>query len=127
MRAFVGIAALCAGLAVAAPAAADDAGDAPASTGAEQILRGLVRERDVSLLVDFVRESLIAGIHGHEPPPVPDELTGRAEVLGQALKAQGALAALELLAALEQRAKQALREAPTPRPVLPPASPSTPL
>ena len=127
MRAFAGIVALCAGLAAAVPAAADDAGDAPASTATEQILRGLVRERDVSLLFELVRESLIAGIQGREPPPVPDELTGRAEVLGRALKAQGALAALALLAALEQRAKQALREIPTPRPVLPPASPSTPL
>ncbi|MBI3919381.1 MAG: hypothetical protein HY322_20500 [Betaproteobacteria bacterium] len=127
MRAFLAIVALCAGLAAAAPVAAEDADDAPALTGAEQILRGLVRERDVSLLFDFVRESLIAGIQGREPPPAPDELTGRAEVLGRALKAQGALAALALLAALEQRAKQALREAPTPRPVLPPASPSTPL
>jgi acetyl-CoA acetyltransferase len=58
---------------------------------------------------------------------VPEELTGRAEALGHALKAQGALAALALLAALEQRAKQALREVPTPRPALPPTQPSTPL
>jgi hypothetical protein len=95
--------------------------------GVEQILRGLVHERDVSLLFDFVRESLVAAIHGREAPPVPEELTGRAEALGHALKAQGALAALALLAALEQRAKQALREVPTPRPALPPTQPSTPL
>ena len=127
MRAFIGIVALCAGLAAAIPAAAEDARDAPALPAPEQVLRGLVRERDVSLLFDFVRESLAAAVHGREAPPVPEELTGRAEALGHALKAQGALAALALLAVLEQRAKQALREAPAPRPVLPPTRPSTPL
>ena len=125
MRAFLAGAVFCAGVAAAGPVAADDARAAPALPGMEPMLRGLVVERDVSLLFGFLRELLAAAAEGREAPPVPEELTGRAEALGQALRAQGALAALALLAALEQRAKEALREAPSPRPALPPARPLT--
>ena len=127
MRAWVGVLAVCAGLSIPGPAAADDERDALARLESGQMLRGLVRERDVTLLFDFLRASLAAAIEGREAPPVPEELTGRAEVLGQALKAQGALAALALLATLEQRAKRALREPPAQRPALPPTQPFTPL
>jgi hypothetical protein len=127
MRALVASALLGAGLAVAAPAVADDTRVTPALPNMEQALRGMVGERDVSLLFDFLRESLTAAIEGREPPPVPEELTGRAEALGQALKAQGALVALALLATLEQRAKEALREPRPRRPAVPPAPSSTPL
>ena len=127
MRAWVGVLAVCAGLSILGPAAADDGRDAPARLESVPMLRGLVRERDVTLLFDFLRASLLAAIEGREAPPAPEELAGRAEAIGRALKAQGMLAALVLLTALEQRAKQALRELPTPRPTLPPVQPSTPL
>jgi len=127
MRAWAGAVAVCAVLSMAGLAAADDGRDARVRPEPGQVLRGLVRERDVTLLFDHLRAALAAAIEGREPPPVPEELTGRAEALGQALKAQGALAALILLATLEQRAKEALREAPAQRPALPPTRPLTPL
>jgi hypothetical protein len=91
------------------------------------LLRGLVREDDVTLLFDFLRSSLAAAMQGREAPPVPAELAERAEAVSQALKLQGALAALTLLNVLEQRAKQALREVPEPRALPPPTQPFTPV
>jgi hypothetical protein len=111
---------------MAAPVMADDGRDPLARFEPGAVARGLVRENDVTLLFDFLRGSLAAAIQGREAPP-PEELTARAEALGQALKAQGALAVLILLDALEQRAKQALREYPAPRPRAPSTQPFTPL
>jgi hypothetical protein len=127
LRALIAAVALWAGLACSGPAAADEPGATPESPGTEQIIRSMVRERDLTLLFEFARESLRSAIEGREAPPVPEELTERAEALARAVRTQGALAALALLAALEQRAKQALREAPAPRPALPPTRPYTPL
>ena len=125
MHAWIGVCAVCASFLVLSPAVADDGRDALSRLEAGEMWRGLVREQDVSLLFDYLRSALAAAIEGREAPPVPAELTGRVETLGQALKAQGALAALALLATLEQRAKRALRDVPAPRPLLPPAQPST--
>jgi hypothetical protein len=127
MRACFGMVAVCAALVAAPPVAAQDAGDAPQLPGSEEILRELVRERDVSLLFDYLRQSLSAAVEGRAPPPVPEELAGRAEALGRALRSHGTLAALALLAEVEQRAKRALREKPAPRTILPPTRPFIPL
>jgi hypothetical protein len=126
MRAVIGLVAVCACLTVA-PVMADDGRDALSRLEPGQMLRGLVRESDVALLFDFLRGSLAAALQGREAPPVPEELAGRAEALGNALKVQGAFAALALFDALEQRAKRALREVPSPRPLPPPLQPFTPL
>jgi hypothetical protein len=125
MRRWIGMSAMCAALLAPGSLPADDGRDALARLESGEVWRGLVREQDVSLLFAYLRLALAAAIEGREAPPVPEELTGRVESLGQALKAQGALAALALLAMMEQRAKQALREAPTPRPALPPSQPAT--
>ena len=126
MRALVGLIVVCVGL-TAAPVTADDGRDPLTRFEPGAVVRGLVRENDVTLFFDFLRGSLAAAIQGREAPPPPEELTARAEALGQALKAQGALAVLVLLDTLEQRAKQSLRENPAPRPRVPSIQPFTPL
>ena len=125
MRALIGRVAVCACLTVA-PAMADDGRDALARLEPGEVVRSLVRERDVALFFDFLRGSLTAALQGREAPPLPEELASRAEALGQTLRAQGSLAALVLLDALEQRAKQALRENLAPRPRVPPPQSSNP-
>jgi hypothetical protein len=126
MRALVGLIAVCACV-FAVPAAADDVRNHVTPFEPAPLLRGLVREDDVTLLFDFLRSSLAAAMQGREAPPVPAELAERAEAVSQALKLQGALAALTLLNVLEQRAKQALREVPEPRALPPPTQPFTPV
>ena len=125
MRALISVVAVCASFLALSPALADDGRDPLSRLESGETWRGLVRERDVSLLFDYLRSALSAAIEGRDAPPVPEELTGRVEAMGQALKAQGVLAALALLATLEQRAKRALRDVPAPRPTLPPTQPST--
>jgi hypothetical protein len=93
-----------------------------------ELLRGAIRESDVSLLLDYLRAAALAATEGREPPPPPRELERRAEELGNELKARGTLAALLLLSALEGKAKTLLREgAPPPRQALPPVVPYTPI
>ena len=124
MRVSIGVCALCASFLVLAPAVAEDSRDALARLESGEMWRGLAREQDVSLLFGYLRSALAAAVEGREAPPVPEALTGRVEAMGQALKAQGALAALALLAALERRAQRALRD-DAPRPMLSPTQPST--
>ena len=117
--------ALCASFLVVSPAPADDGRAALNRLESGEPWRGFVREQDLSLLFDYLRAALVAASEDREAPPVPQELTGRVEAIGQALKAEGTLAALALLATLERRAKRALRDVPAPRPMLPPKPPAT--
>jgi hypothetical protein len=123
MRGWIAVS-VCASFLALAPAAADDGRDTLYRLESGEIWRGLAREEDVSLLFDYLRLALVAAVEGREAPPVPEALRGRAEAMGEALKARGALAALALLATLERRAKQALRD-DAPRPALPPTQPFT--
>ena len=92
------------------------------------LLRGAMRESDVSLLLDYVRAAMLAAAEGREPPPPPAALERRAEELGGELKARGTLAGLLLLTALEAQAKALLREGVPPRrQTLPPTVPYTPV
>ena len=117
--------ALCASFLAVSPAPADDGRAALNRLESGEAWRGFVREQDLSLLFDYLRAALAAASEDREVPPVPQELTGRVEAIGQVLKAEGTLAALALLATLEHRAKRALRDVPAPRPMLPPTPPST--
>ena len=125
LRAGIVVSALSASVLAVSPALADDGRAALYRLESGEAWRGLVRDQDVSLLFEYLRSALAAAIEGREAPPVPQELAGRVEAMGQALKAEGALAALALLATLERRAQQALRDVPAPRPMLPPTPPST--
>lgn len=86
-------------------------------------LRGVVREEDVSLLFDYLRLVLVSAIAGKEALP-PEELERRAEALANELQRRGASAGIRMLSLIEQRVKEALREAvPQPGPELPPVTP----
>ena len=86
-----------------------------------ELLRGVVTEQDVALLFAHLRAMLLARSTGSTPPSA-EELNRRAEVIGRELKARGMLAGLLMLTALEERARQLVREAPPP-PGSPPARP----
>lgn len=110
-------------------ASADDARDRdPLSTIEPQTLfQGLIRERDVTLVFDYLRLAAAAVVAGREAPP-PEELRKRAGKLGEEIRMRGALAGLVLLSALEENAKRMVREgmARPARPKLPPTVPYMP-
>lgn len=74
------------------------------------LLKGVIREDDVSLLFAHLRAALLAAAEGRQAP-VPEALNQRAEAIGNELKLRGALAGLLLLTAFEAAARQAVREA----------------
>ena len=73
------------------------------------LLKGVVREDDVSLLFAHLRTALLAAVEGKQPP-APAELNQRAEAIGNELKLRGTLMGLLLLTAFEAAARQAVRE-----------------
>jgi hypothetical protein len=115
-------------LAFSASAAAGDEPYGVISAAPEHLSRGLIQERDVELLLGYVREAIRAMAEGREPPEPPRELETRAGELAAELKARGTLAGLMLLSVLEQNAKALRRElAPPPYTNLPPTVPYTPV
>ena len=93
------------GLAVCASAHAQDA-RRPAT---EALLGGIVQERDVALVFDYLREALSAAADGREISP-PEELTQRAEAIGAEVKRRGADAARALIDAVEASMREGMRE-----------------
>jgi len=87
----------------------------------EALLGGIVQERDVTLVFDYLRDALKAAMQGREAPP-PDALTQRAEAIGDELKRRGAVAARAAIDAIEQTVRDAMREPPAHLP--PPTSPN---
>lgn len=117
------IAGLLLGLACAAPCAAGEPLSGPAARLDAQLeamlergelLRGIVTEQDVALLFEHLRAALLAGYAGGEAPSAA-EIHRRAEAIRRELQARGMLAGLLLLNAIEERARQLVREA-QPRP-----------
>ena len=82
-------------------------GEPPSFPGA--ILGGLIQEHDVTLVFDYLRDALKAGIQGREVQP-PKELTQRAEAIGEELKARGAVAARAAIDAIEAAVRESLRD-----------------
>ena len=82
------------------------------------ILGGLVQERDVGLVFDYLREALDAAVEGREAPP-PDEISRRAGAIGEEMKRRGAAAARVFIDVIEKSVRDGMRE-PAPRPALPP-------
>lgn len=112
-----------------APALADDrqGRDSYARLEPQLLFGGMIRDSDVTLLFDYLRQSMAAAARGDQPPP-QEELRRRAEALGHDLRTRGALAALMLLNALEASAREALCEpAPRARPLPPPTVPFVPV
>ena len=98
------------------PAYAQDSRQPPANS----LFGGIVQERDVDLVFDYLRDALKGAMEGREATP-PDELTQRAEAIGGELKRRGAAAARAAIDAIEQSVRDAMRE---PHPLPPPTSPS---
>ncbi len=103
------------GLALAAPAQAEQKTtdpfaqlDALMRSGA--LVRGVVREEDVTLLFDHLRASILAASQGREAPPPPEAITRRGEEIGTELKVRGTAASLILLNAFETVTRQAVRD-----------------
>jgi hypothetical protein len=72
---------------------------------------GLVQERDVTLVFGYLREALSAAVEGRDViPPPPEELTQRAEVLGDGMKRRGAAVGRALLDAIESAVRERLPE-----------------
>jgi len=111
------------GLILATPVFADQ--DPAIQIDPEVILKDVVTERDVSVFFDYLRATVFAASQGFEAPPPPPELKQRAEAIGNALKARGALTALLFINALERSAREAFRDAPAPRRLPPPSVPYT--
>ncbi|HZN24637.1 MAG TPA: hypothetical protein VFB75_10450 [Burkholderiales bacterium] len=84
----------------------------------DSFLGGIVQERDVGLVFDYLRDALNAAMEGRDAPS-PDELTRRAEAIGDEVKRRGAAAARAAIDAIEQSVREAMRE---PRRVTPPTS-----
>ena len=108
------------GAALAAPAHAEQKADpfaqleALLNSGA--LVRGVVREEDVSLLFDHIRASILAASQGREAPPPPEAIARRGEEIGTELKVRGTAASLILLNAFEAVARQAVRDLAAPPP-----------
>ncbi len=94
----------------------------PPSSAVPDVLQGLVSEDDVTALFDYFRSALAAASEGREPPPMPDELRSRMEMLGADLRLRGAIAGQLLLKSLEAQIKELMRERPV-APQLPPSKP----
>ena len=75
----------------------------------DSFLGGIIQERDVGLVFDYLRDALGAAMDGRDAPP-PEELTRRAEVIGDELKRRGAAAARAAIDAIEQSVREAMRE-----------------
>lgn len=109
-RMIVTVAAGCALLSAPALASDDPFARIDALLDPKVLLKGVVREDDVSLLFAHLRAALLAAVEGRQPPATA-ELDRRAEAIGSELKLRGTLMGLLLLTALEAAARQAVRDA----------------
>ena len=72
------------------------------------VLGGIVQERDVRLVFDFLHEALNAAVEGREAQP-PEELARRAEVVAEEVKRRGAAAGHAILDQIEAHVRRAMR------------------
>ena len=106
------------GIALCASAYAHD--ERPSAPGSD--VGGILQERDIDLVFDYLRDALSAAVLGREAPPPPRELEQRAEAIGDEMKRRGAAAARVIIDVIERSVREGLRE-PPPRPALPPTRP----
>jgi hypothetical protein len=78
--------------------------------GSGVLVQGLVRDEDVTLLFSHLRAALLAASQGREAPAAPEALDRRAEEIAGEVKNRGTAVSLLLLTALENAAREALRE-----------------
>ena len=75
---------------------------------AEPFIGGVVKDSDVALVFDFLREAMSAAFQGREVSP-PDALIQRAEVIAEAAKRHGEAAARAALDAIEREVRESMR------------------
>lgn len=75
----------------------------------ETLFRGVIREDDVSLLFQHIRESMAASARGEEPRE-SEELQRRSEEISREMAVRGSVLVSALLSAFEAAAKQVIRE-----------------
>ncbi len=109
LRYLLGVAA--AGLALSQPAAAqeNDPFERLEAINPEVLFKGIIREDDVSLLFQHVRESMAAAARGEEARE-SEAMKQRAEEIQREVAARGSVLVGVLLSAFEAAAKQAIRE-----------------
>jgi hypothetical protein len=78
--------------------------------GPDILLQGVIREEDVSLLFDYLRQSRGAAARG-ETPQESEAFKRRKEEIKRELGVRGRVLADVLMSAAEQAAKEAVREA----------------
>jgi hypothetical protein len=76
----------------------------------EVLFKGIIREDDVTLLFEHVRESMAASARGEEPKESA-AVTHRAEEIQREVAARGSVLVGVLLSAFESAAKQVIRDA----------------
>lgn len=109
IRQWLGVAA--AGLALSQPAAAagNDPFDQLDAIQPELLLRGIIREDDVTLLFQHMRASMAAAARGEEAKESP-ALNQRAEEISREVAVRGGVMMSVMLDAFESAAKQMVRE-----------------
>ena len=75
----------------------------------EVLFKGLIREDDVSLLFQHIRESMAASARGEEAAP-SEAMSRRTEQIQREVAARGGVLMGVLLSAFESAAKQLVRE-----------------
>jgi hypothetical protein len=100
-----------AGLALNQPALAadNDPFDKLEAINPELLFRGVIREDDVTLLFQHMRESMAAAARGEETKE-SEALNKRAEAIGREVAVRGGVLMSVMLDAFESAAKQMVRE-----------------
>ena len=100
------LAAAALGCAACAGAYAHEPASAPPA-----LLGGVVQERDVDLVFEYLRDALDGALEGREVTP-PAELARRGEAVADELKRRGADAARGLIDRVEALVREGMREPP---------------
>ena len=109
--------AVFAALVLSGPAAAHE----PLPPLGDYLFGGIVRESDIDLAFDWLRESARAAFHGREAPP-PDALADRAGQMADEVARRGGVAARIFIDAIEKSVREGMRDLPRQRD-LPPRHP----
>src|SRR4051812_49057177 len=74
----------------------------------EPFIGGVVKETDVAMLFDFVRDAISAAFHGREVAP-PAALIERGEAIAQEAKQRGEIAARAAIDEVEREVRESMR------------------
>ena len=75
---------------------------------AEPFIGGVVKDSDVTLLFDYLRDAMSAAFQGREVAP-PEALVKRAETIAEEAKRHGEIAARAAIDAIERDVRESMR------------------